>query len=342
MTRARDVADTQDNVGGSVAPFVGAKNRLLNADFSIWQRGTSISTGYSYTADRWFAYRAGAYPGLTASRQSSGLTGFRYCARVQRDSGNATNYYLRLQQVLETSASISLAGQNVTLSFYARRGVNYSQASNLLTVNIYSGTGTDENGVDGFATGNAVAAGSTVSLTTSWQRFTLTGAVASNATQVAIYVAYDPTGTAGANDYFEITGVQLEAASVATPFTTATGNPASELAACQRYYQKFLGAGSGQVISGFGGCVTTTIAQASIVFPVQMRTGANSFDGYLPAWYNYANNTTYNSGTFTMTDVTPSIVKIRYTHGSSIFTAGQGGEFVTSGGNGYLAFSAEL
>jgi hypothetical protein len=166
--------------------------------------------------------------------------------------------------------------------------------------------------------------------------------VPATSNELGFYIGYTPVGTAGAADYFEITGVQLEIGSVATPFSRASGSIGGELALCQRYYQKFLGAGSGQVISGFGGCVTTTIGQASIVFPVQMRVGATSFDGYLPAWYNYGNNTTYNSGTFTMTDVTPSIVKIRYTHGSGIFTAGQGGEFVTSGGNGYLAFNAEL
>lgn len=32
-------------------PIVG-RNKILNGDFSIWQRGTSLSAG-SYTADRW-------------------------------------------------------------------------------------------------------------------------------------------------------------------------------------------------------------------------------------------------------------------------------------------------
>jgi hypothetical protein len=48
------------------------------------------------------------------------------------------------------------------------------------------------------------------------------------------YFAYVPT--AGLS--LDIWGVQLEAGSVATPFTTNTGNPQAELAACQRYYQK--------------------------------------------------------------------------------------------------------
>jgi hypothetical protein len=233
----RTLGDAIDTSVWNVGYGQAGKNKVINAAMQIWQRGTSISSGYSYNADRWFAYRAGANSGMTVSRQSTGLTGFQYCARVQRDSGNTTTFFLRQQQVFETVNSIPLAGQTVTLSYYARAGANYSSSASALTVILFTGTGTDQNGVDGGFTGNTEVSNQVKTLTTSWQRFTATATLSSSETQIGMSFAYAPVGTAGANDYFELTGVQLEVGSKATPFQTASGGSIQgELAMCQRYY----------------------------------------------------------------------------------------------------------
>ena len=238
MTRARDVADTQENLGGGVPPFVAGKNKVLNGNFGVWQRGTSFAVASStiaYTADRWSAYRSGA-TGLTVSRQSTSdttnLPNIQYCTRISRDSGNTSTANLSLSQSFESINSIPLAGQTVTFSFYARKGANYSPTTNYIVLK--TGTGTDQNIYSGF-TGNVNAILATPTFTSTWTKYQYTALLDSNITQIAVEFNLVPIGTAGAADYLEITGIQVEAGNVATPFTTATGTIQGELAACQRY-----------------------------------------------------------------------------------------------------------
>lgn len=219
------------------------QNPVLNSAFQVWQRGTSSAITASstsfYLADRWQSFRGTT--GSTISRQATGdttnLPFIQYCARVQRDSGNTATNTIFLSQNFESINAIPFAGKSVVLSFYARAGANFSSSSSLLPAQLIAGTGTDQNWVSGY-TGQTVPINQNVTLTTTWQRFSVTGTIASTATELAVSFNYAPTGTAGANDYFEVTGVQLEVGSVATPFKTYAGTIQGELAACQRYYQK--------------------------------------------------------------------------------------------------------
>ena len=247
MTRNRDVANVESNGVSAVPPFAAGKNVVINGAMQIWQRGTSITGAntYAYTADRW-AYRdTNGTPQAVSQVTSSLPTGFNYGIKMGRANGATGTSAQILQQPFETVNSIGYAGQTITLSFYAKKGANYSPTT--LSVLVYSGTGTDQAviGTTGGAavwTGAANPINSSISagtLTTSWVRYTFTGTVAAGATQLAIWLQQTGVGTAGADDYIYITGVQLEAGSVATPFTTATGTIAGELAACQRYYQTY-------------------------------------------------------------------------------------------------------
>lgn len=211
-------------------PFT--RNAIINGDFSIWQRSTSaaITAGSYVAADRFYTYRGAA--GSTFSRQTSGLTGFQYSGRIARDSGNTSTSNISVGQSIETANSLPLAGQTVTLSFWAKAGANFSATSNILRARILSSTTQDQNIV---LNGGTVVIDQNVTLTTSWQRFSYSGAVGSTALTVGAIFGYDPTGTAGAADNFEITGVMVEVGSQASPFITATGTIQGELAACQRY-----------------------------------------------------------------------------------------------------------
>jgi hypothetical protein len=236
------VADSSTSTGlryqGSMA---AGRNFANNGGFDIWQRGTSIAAianDQAYTADRWKELNNAGLS--TYSRQATGdttnLPFVQYCMRVQRNSGQTATGVIYLTQSLESVNSIPLAGRTVTFSFYARAGSNYSATSNILSVTVNSGTGTDQNINQGF-TGSASVVSQNATLTTSWQRFTYTGSVASTATQLGYFFSYTPTGTASTNDYFEVTGVQLELGSVATTFMRQGGTIQGELSACMRYFQ---------------------------------------------------------------------------------------------------------
>ena len=303
MSRAQLTSTVEQNTGGAVSPYVAGKNFVINGGMDFWQRGTSIAVGLAYAADRWVAYRGGANTGCTITRQSSGLTGIQYTSRIQRDSGNSTTFDLNYRCSLETVNSIPLAGQVVTLSAYVRKGANYSSSGNGLNFLLVSGTGTDESIVNGF-TGQSTVASVAAVLTSSWQRISVTGTVSSSATQLGIVSYFTPSGTAGAADYYEITGVQLEIGSVATPFSRAGGTLSGELAACQRYY---FAQTSNTIMQG----TSSTRIVSNAIYPTPMRT----------------------TPTVTLTSTTPYWESVPYVTVGSITSAGiEPSKLTASGG----------
>jgi hypothetical protein len=274
------VADSSTSTGLRYqAPY--AQQPFLNSAFQVWQRGTTSadSAGAPYTADRWQMFRSGV-AGATTTRQVTGdttnLPNIQYCARVQRNSGNTSTSTIYFAQTLETVNSIPFTGKTVTVSFYARKGANYSEASSFLNANLTFGTGTDQNVATGM-TGQATVVSANNTLTTTWQRFTMTGTVSSTSTQLALYFSFAGVGTAGAADYFEITGVQLELGSVATPFKTYAATLQGELSACQRYYFRIAG---GSVYSPYctGIAAATTLAYMVLNYPTTMRVNPTAID----------------------------------------------------------------
>ena len=221
-----------------LAPIAGGRNIIINGGMHVWQRGTSFTDcAFGLTVDRWEAGRGAFATGLTVSRQA-GPNNFIYSARVQRVSGNTSTTNIRFATTLETINSIPLAGKTVTLSFYARCGANFSTANSQIEVYLRSGTASDAARIgtgDNFATGGATPITLVQPLTTSWQRFSVTGTIAANANQLGLIIYAVPTGTAGANDWYEISGVQLEHGAVATPFEFE--DYGTTLTKCQRYYQ---------------------------------------------------------------------------------------------------------
>lgn len=204
---------------------------------------------------------------------------------------------------------------------------------------MYGGTGTDQN-VSVAWTGTTQTVNATNALTTTWQRFTATGTMSATATQMAIEFYCNPTGTAGANDYFEVTGVQIDVGSVALAYRPYAGTIQGELAACQRYY--YLVASGATVPLGVGWCDTTTQGGVLTQFPVSMRTTPSIVQTTGSSYYvvNTANSSkTFNS--FVGINIaTPNMVVYYGTISGG--TAGQSGYSFTNNAAASIAFSAEL
>jgi hypothetical protein len=239
------------------------KNRIINGDFRIWQRGTTISNPLStnfYTADRWGCNRAADVSGAVVSRIASGLTGFEFALALQRVAGNTGTEAISLWYSAESSDVYDLADNQVTLSFWAKTGANFSGGSSIGVI-IYSGTGTDQRVYN--YTGIVSVASTTQAITSTWTRYTLTGTVPANATELGLQFNWVPSGTAGADDSVKFAGIQLERGGSASTFETrAIG---SELALCQRYFDSLVtpassGVGSnGTTAARFGGRSSVTM-----------------------------------------------------------------------------------
>ncbi len=254
-------------------PIVG-RNEILNGDFSIWQRGTSFSNpGGVYTADRWDLSYDGSRTTRTVSRQAfapgtspSPTYQSKYFYRYSRSGGTGGTVDYPLRQRIEDVRTLS--GQTVTVSFWAK-----ADAARTFGLDFFQIFGT------GGSSSTYVGVGS-YPVTTAWQRFTTTVTLPSvsgktiNDADSALLVSYYCVSS-NATWTLDLWGIQIEAGSVATPYHNATANAQTELAACQRYYQKSYNT---EVAPGTAGTLPGIVVSAPI-----SSTVANGFSfGHVP------------------------------------------------------------
>jgi hypothetical protein len=246
-----------DNTG-----YPAFRNLIINGGMSVAQRGTSTAsntTGGYLTCDRW----QGAIQALgtwTNTQESDGPAGFgkswKWLCTTADASPAASDFALvrqgiegqNLQQLLKGSAS----AKSSTVSFWVKSNV----------------TGTYIVYLNDDANGRVICASYTISATATWERKTVTfvgdttGVIGNNA-NAGIWLSFllgvgsnftssslqtswgtGQTGlgtgqvnvAAATSNYWQVTGVQLEAGSVATPFEFEPYE--TTMRKCQRYYQK--------------------------------------------------------------------------------------------------------
>lgn len=262
--------------GNSITPFQGMRNRIINGDMLIWQRGTSfslpsggISSANNYTADRWMCYSGGSNPGHTVTRSTDvPSSDFQYSLRNQRNSGNTSTGAVYSTQFIESVNCFDLSNKMCTLSFWAKAGSTYSGTNGQLGVTVGTGTTADQGysvlsgaGWAGYATPLNV----TPILNRYWTRYTYSFMVGSGTQEMFAMFYNNTTGTAGADDSYYICGVQLEKGPVATPFEKR--HYTTELQLCQRYHQRYT---DGSLYGSWGS--GSNYSMCSGMFPVLMRT----------------------------------------------------------------------
>ena len=284
MSRAQLTSTVEQNTGGAVSPYVAGKNKVINGDFGVWQRGTSFTNpaAFSYLADRWQVPYDGTgstriYSQQTFTPGSAPVAGYegQYFFRYAHTVAGTGATYNQVQTKLENVQTF--AGQTVTISFWAR------VASGTLSISNYF----EQNFGGGGSSSVFTNAPTANTITTSWQRFTQTISNPSISGKTIGTSSYFSVGfgiPTNATFTLDIWGVQLEAGSVATPFTTATGTLSGELTACQRYYYSQGGTdGSDTFGIGFASSSTNLYLIFNCPVPLRVAPTAVSFGGTMIA-----------------------------------------------------------
>lgn len=374
-TRARDTADLNATVDAlptfAEAAALTNRNLLYNGAMQVAQRGTSstgiTSSGY-YTADRWSTVigNQGTWTQTVESDAPTG-SGFRNSLKMlctTADAAPAAADTVRIRQVLEGQdvqrvAKGTASAQQLTLSFWVKSNVTGTYIADL---------------IDNDNT-RQVSAAYTISASATWEKKTITfpadttgafdndnalsliatfwlgvGSDRSSGTLNTVWgatvnanIAPGQTNLAAATDnYWQVTGVQLEVGPVATPFEFKSFG--QELAECQRYFWRMVN-GTNQPM-GVGAYYSSAAVFDHVVLPVQMRIApslvATEGTDYYQIFRNAATDT-FNF--FDLSVATSNVVELDHGNtraGQASGTAGHAGFFRSNNAASSVAFSAEL
>jgi len=360
--------DANGNGVGGLAHPANFKNLIINGAMQVAQRNTSvasITTSNYYTVDR-FAFSPDSFGTWTMSVENDAPTGsgFRKSAKVlctTADASPAAGDTLlfsqgfegqNLQQILKGTSS----AKELTLSFWVKANVtgtyiaelfdtdNTRQVSKSYTI---SASGTWEKKTITYpadTTGVLDNDNARSILLSFWlgagSNFTSGTLNTSWATSTSANRVVGQTNLAAAtNNYWQITGVQLEVGSVATDYEFKPY--AQELQECQRYFYMHIDRISDRPIAN-GTYYSTNDFRTVLQLPVFMRIeptiSASSGTDYF-RFYRANAGDSFNS----LSVVIASNSTVELTNTTEVSgTGGDAGFIRTNNASTYLGFSAEL
>jgi hypothetical protein len=294
---------SQASASSSYAPITpltqtGFRNVIINGDFKICQRfpttvGAVGGIGSTYAFDRWRWVRGAPLTNwnraiFTPGNAIPGHEGTAFSS-MAINTGGTTNDTVYMEQKIEDVRTF--AGQTVTLSFWAKASTGTPKIAVMFSQNFGTG-GSPSTQVYSYA--------SQVTLSTSWDRYSVTYTVPSiagktigttdNTSYLSLYLfyaagsSYDSlTGSMGwQSGTFDLWGVQLEKGSTATPFEQRPIG--TELALCQRYYCSSVSNDSNYFHNSYLASPNSGFNEAvPVAFPTRMRivpTLSVSFTNY--------------------------------------------------------------
>jgi hypothetical protein len=332
----------------------GFKNRIINGDFKVAQRGTSFTSGSNsddtYNLDRWYVLSDGNDI-VDISQTTTVPTGAQNSIGLDVET---INKKFGIAQIIEASNCYDAIGGNVTLSFQAKVSsitkldnvkcaiVAWSGTADTVTSDIISAWGVE--GTNPTLIANATYENSPVNLnvTTSFASYSVTANVDTASTKNLILFIWSDVTDTTLGDFLHITNVQLEKGSTATSFDYRPYG--TELALCQRYYYKAV-VQSGTSPFGSAFMNSTTDARGLVQFPVIMRTNPTALEqtgtatDYRVRYAASSSATCSAVPTFVVATTNTSFVIFTVALG---LVSGQAGFLESNSTNSYLAWSSEL
>ena len=366
-------------VGTQNLPSAGPlsnRNLIINGAMNIWQRGTSstgLGGGSAYLADRWmFEALGGTAARVTYDRVedsptiSDDVNYSPYSARITitTTGGTASGDFGLLRQMIEGYNFQHIYQRPFTVSFWVKSSITGTFAFSAYGGAVTTGTPsfTQTYTIDTADTWEyktisvpACPAGTLSNwsftsgrgLDVMWRLWdnasSHSGTLGEWNTNTYSVPDASYTNLAGTNGAtWQITQVQIEPGSVATPFEHRSYG--DELARCERYYQVFTNGVNDRAI-GTGCFYTTTLIVCALPFRTTMRANPtiDATNGGSPSPFTfYIHGIGHNTATVTAGGgTTPYVAGIRPSSAVS-GTQGSAGEFKTSNAAAHLAFSAEL